>query len=143
MNRYGFMIEWHLLSHFAWTDAEFEKATGFRLCQNTNQNQMKNKCLFFIVFQVLKVLLMKICKMQPIDLLFLVVFISFYISRIAFHKFLELYSTFISQKKVLITNFPFLADSLNPDQTENIALSNVVKTDINVCIFNICLISIR
>ena len=103
---------------------------------------MKNKCLFFIVFQVLKVLLMKICKIQPVDLLFLVVFIKFYISRIAFHKFLEL-STFISQKKVLITNFPFLTDSLNPEQTENIALSNVVKTDINVCIFNICLISIR
>ena len=127
------MIEWHLLSHFPWTDAEFEKATGFRLCQNTNQNQMKNKCLFFIVFQVLKVLLMKICKIQPVDLLFLVVFIKFYISRIAFHKFLEL-STFISQKKVLITNFPFLTDSLNPDQTENIALFNVAKTD-RICMY--------
>ena len=37
--------------------------------------------LFYIVFQVLKVLLIKICKIQSLDLLFLVVFISFYISR--------------------------------------------------------------
>ena len=34
----------------------------------------KKKHPFYIVFQVLKVLLMKICKMQPPDLLFLVVF---------------------------------------------------------------------
>ena len=37
--------------------------------------------IFYIVFQVLKVLLIKICKIQSLDLLFLVVFISFYISR--------------------------------------------------------------
>ena len=37
--------------------------------------------LFYIVFQVLKVLLIKICKIQSLDLLFLVVFIRFHISR--------------------------------------------------------------
>ena len=38
--------------------------------QNTNQN-------IYIVFQVLKVLLVKICKIQSLDFLFIVVFISF------------------------------------------------------------------
>ena len=33
--------------------------------QNTKQNKMKNTCHFYIVFQVLKVLLIKICKIQP------------------------------------------------------------------------------
>ena len=39
---------------------------------NTKQNQLKNTHLFHIVFEVLKVLFIKICKMQPLDLLFLV-----------------------------------------------------------------------
>ena len=48
---------------------------------------MKNTCPFYyMVFQVLKVLLIKICKMQPLDLLFFVVFISFYISRYHFSQ---------------------------------------------------------
>ena len=42
--------------------------------------------IFYIVFQVLKVLLIKICKIQSLDLLFLVVFISFYISRYHFSQ---------------------------------------------------------
>ena len=40
---------------------------------NTNQNQMKNICPFYSVFQVLKVVFMKNFKMQPPDLLFLVI----------------------------------------------------------------------
>ena len=40
---------------------------------NINQNQLKNTHLFHIVFEVLKVLLIKICQMQPLDILFLVV----------------------------------------------------------------------
>ena len=67
---------------------------------------------FYIVFQVLKVLLIKICKIQSLDLLFLFVFISFSISRYHFYKFLELHST-LSEKKI-ITNFPFLTDSFKP-----------------------------
>ena len=46
-----------------------------------NQNEMKNKCPFYIVFQVLKVCLLKTCKIEPPNVLFVVVFISFYISR--------------------------------------------------------------
>ena len=40
--------------------------------RNTKQNQLKNTHLFHIVFEVLKVLFIKICKMQPLDLLFIV-----------------------------------------------------------------------
>ena len=47
--------------------------------QNTNQ-----KCLH--LFQVLKVLLIKICKIQSLDLLFLAVSVSFYISRYHFSQ---------------------------------------------------------
>ena len=57
---------------------------------NTNQNQIKNACPFYIVFQVLEVLLIKICWIQPPDPLFHVVFISFYISR---HHFSEVFRT--------------------------------------------------
>ena len=41
----------------------------------------KKHVLFYIVFQVLKVLIINICKIQLPDLLFPVVFINFYISR--------------------------------------------------------------
>ena len=58
--------------------------------QNTNQNQMKNTCLLYIVFQVSKVLLLKMCKIQPPNLLYLVVFISFNIRR---HHFLQIFRT--------------------------------------------------
>ena len=53
--------------------------------KNTKKS-MKNTCPFYIVFQVLKVRLIKVCKIQPPDLLFLVVFISFYISRYHFSQ---------------------------------------------------------
>ena len=49
---------------------------------------------------------------KPPGLLFLVVFISFYISRYNFNKFLEFHSP--SGKKIFVTNFPFLTDSLKP-----------------------------
>ena len=42
--------------------------------------------IFYTVFQVLKVLFIKICKMQSLDLLFLVAFISFYIRRYRFSQ---------------------------------------------------------
>ena len=50
---------------------------------------------------------MKICKIEPPDLLFLAVFISYYINRyIIFHKFLELHSI-LSVKKIFVTIFFF------------------------------------
>ena len=47
---------------------------------------MERTYLFYIVFQVFKVFLIKICKMQPPDILVLFVFISFYISRYHFSQ---------------------------------------------------------
>ena len=65
---------------------------------------MKNTCPFYIVFQVLKMRLIKICKKEPPDLLFLVAFIiSFYCSRYRFSQFLELHSVF-SIKMFFVTN---------------------------------------
>ena len=46
--------------------------------------------IFYIVFQFSKLLLIKVCKIQSLDLLFLVVFISFYISR---YHFLPVFRT--------------------------------------------------
>ena len=54
--------------------------TPLFLTDNIKMDRILTK-IFYIVFQVLKVLLIKICKIQSLDLLFLVVFISFYISR--------------------------------------------------------------
>ena len=65
-----------------------------------------------MLFQVLKLLLVKIFKMQPPDFLFLVVFISFNTSSsadIIFHNVLELHSTLI-EKKIFDMNFPFITD---------------------------------
>ena len=57
--------------------------------QNTNQNQMKNACLVFIVFQVLKVLLMKILKMQPPIFYFLLFLLPFTLAQ----SFLQIFKT--------------------------------------------------
>ena len=65
---------------------------------------------FYIAFQVLKVFLIKICKIQPPDYLFLFVFTTCNIRRYHFCKLLELHST-MSDKKTFVTNFPFLTDS--------------------------------
>ena len=62
--------------------------------------------LLGLAFQVLKVGLKKICKIESPDILFLVVFISFTSADIIFHKFLELHSV-LSVKKVFATNFFF------------------------------------
>ena len=59
--------------------------TPLFLMDNIKMDRILTK-IFYIVFQVLKVLLIKICKIQSLDLLFLVVFISFYISRYHFSK---------------------------------------------------------
>ena len=72
----------------------------------TNQNEMKNICHFYIVLQVLKVFLIKICKTQPPDLLFLAVFISFYISRYHFSQIFRI-SFNIIWKKAFCHEFSF------------------------------------
>ena len=79
---------------------------------DTNQNQMKNTCSFYIVFQLSKELLIKICKIKPQDLLFLFVFISFYISRYHFSQISKTLFTII-RKEDFRHEFSFLTDSLN------------------------------
>ena len=61
--------------------------------------------------KVLKVLPIKICKIEPPDLLFIVVLSAFTSADIVFHKFLDLHST-LTEKKIFVMNFPFLTDSL-------------------------------
>ena len=71
--------------------------------------------LLGLVFQVLKVRFIKICKIQPPDLLFPVAFISFYISR---YHFLQIFRTSfrIIRKKDFRHEFSFLTDSLKSPQ---------------------------
>ena len=58
---------------------------------------MKNKCLFSS-FEVT----IKICKIQPPDL---VIFIAFRSADIIFHKLLKLHLT-LTEENIFITNFP-------------------------------------
>ena len=64
---------------------------------------MKNICPFYIVFQVLKVLLIKISKIRPPDLLFLVFLLGFTLADIISHKFLELHQYL--PEKIFVTIF--------------------------------------
>ena len=79
--------------------------------ENTNQNQIKNSCLFFMSFQVLKVRLIKICKAEQSDLLFLVVFISLYFSRYHFSQIFRTSFSIIGRKD-FCHKFSFLTDSV-------------------------------
>ena len=66
----------------------------------------------------------KNCQIQSVDLLFLVVFTSFYIS-----KFLELQSTLSekTKKKIFIEKFPFLTDLLKPSPLQPQNLVSLTK----------------
>ena len=72
--------------------------TPLFLMDNIKMDRILTK-IFYIVFQVLKVLLIKICKIQSLDLLFLVVFISFYISRYLFSQVFRTSFNIICLKK--------------------------------------------
>ena len=67
--------------------------------------------IVYIVFQVLKVVLTKICKIQSLDLLFLVVLLAFVSAVIICYKFVI--ST-LSEKEIFVTNFLLLRDLLKP-----------------------------
>ena len=74
---------------------------------------IKNTCPFYTVFQVLNVLI-KIYEISAatssfVSYCFTLVFT--FRANIIFHKFLELHSA-LSEKKIFVTNFPFLTDSL-------------------------------
>ena len=95
-----------------------------------NQNQMKNKCPFYIAFQVLKVRLLKTCKTEPPNVLFVVVFISFYISRYHFWQIFRTSFNIICKK-----DFYFLTDSLKPPHPLNGQNPLSVTKDFRWCAF--------
>ena len=75
--------------------------------------QIKNAHPLYIVFQVLKVLLVKICKINYQIFYFLLFYISFNISRYPFPQIFRT-SFNITWKNIFVTNFPFLMDLLKP-----------------------------
>ena len=77
------------------------------LTENIKMDRILTRQNFYIVFQILKVLLIKICKMQSLDLLFYVVFISFYISRYHFSQVFRTSSNIIWKKDFLHKFFYF------------------------------------
>ena len=105
---YSFMIKWH------------EQTKPHPRTDNVMMDKIPTKingstCLFSLYCSRFwrYILLIKIFKMvQPPYLLFLF-FLTFASADIIFHKFLEFSSTFMSEKKKFVTNFPFLTDSLN------------------------------
>ena len=82
--------------------------------------------IFYIVFQVLKVLLIKYCKIQSLDPSFLVVFISFYISRYHFSQVFRT-SFNIIWKKIFVTNFFFNRFTETPYPLKNQNLLSMTK----------------
>ena len=76
--------------------------------QNTNQNQMKNTSPFYIVFQVLKVLLGKIC--------------TFFTN---FQNFIQHYLK--KKKKFLSRIFHFLTDPLKPSPLHPLNSQNLLS----------------
>ena len=76
----------------------------------THKIKWKIYAPFYIVFQVWKVRLIQICKIEPPDLLFLVVFISFYISTYHFSQFFRTSFNIIC-KKDFCREFSFLTYS--------------------------------
>ena len=71
----------------------------------------KNTCSFYTAFQVLDLRLIEICKIQSLDLLFLVTFISFYINR---YHFPQIFYSALSEREIFVTNISLLTESLKP-----------------------------
>ena len=72
------------------------------------QLKSNEKYIFYIVFQVLKVFLIKISKIQPLDLVFLDVILSFYISRYHFAQtFRTSFNIIWKKKKEFCDKFSF------------------------------------
>ena len=90
-----------------------KKTTPLFLIGNIKMERILTN-IFFIVFQVLKVLLIKICNGYSHQIFYFLLFLLALASvDIISHKFSELHST-LSEKKIFVTNFPFLTDSLKP-----------------------------
>ena len=88
---------------------------------------MKNRCHFYILFQVLNMHLWKICKIEPHQILYFLLFLLAYIRTYTiFHKFLELHSI-LSVKKIFVTDFLFNGSTQNPHPLNGQNLLSVTK----------------
>ena len=106
---------------------------------------MKHTCLFYIAFQVLNIHLIKTCKIEPPDLLFLAVFNSFYISRYRFLQIFVIIFVIITNNMWFLPQILFSTDSLNPNSPQPLNGQNALSvmklffqyslrlSDINVC----------
>ena len=74
-----------------------KKITPLFQTDNIKMDRILTK-IFYIVFHVLKILLITICKIQPLDLLFLV-FISFNISRYHFSQVFRILFQYYLKKR--------------------------------------------
>ena len=87
---------------------------NIKMDENANENQMKIHPLLHCISSFEGISLKNVRYSHQIFYYFLLFYIRFYISRLFFHKFLELHST-LSGKKIFITIFPFLSVTLNPN----------------------------
>ena len=77
------------------------------------QPKANEKCSPFLHCQVLKVLLIKICKIHPPDFLFLVVLYQLLHQQMSFSTNFLSFIQYYLKKNIFVTNFSFLTDSLN------------------------------
>ena len=110
-----------ILESYRTLDKTVHGESSVKVSRQPQQHFSEFFTLFGLVFHVLKVLLKKICKIEPPDLLFLVVFISFYVSRYHFshvsrYHFSQFFRTSfrIICKKDFRHKFSFLTDSIKP-----------------------------
>ena len=87
--------------------------------------KIKRKIHPFFTFQGLKVLLIKICKIQPPGLLFLFVFISFYISRYPFSQifrtlFNNIWKKYFHHKFFFFNGFAQILPPTTPLNSQNL-----------------------
>ena len=93
---------------------------------------MKNTCPFYIVFQVLKVRLIKVCKINHHIFYFLLFLLAFTSVDIIFHKCLELHST-LSEKRfssqiILFNGFSQDATTLDTGESQETNKQKIVVT---------------
>ena len=96
----------------------FPKSLSIPILENKQQCIFINIALFYIIFKVLKVRLIKNCKIQlPVILFLAVSFTSAYIIPCIcnpFSQFLQFFRNSFEFEKIFVTNFIFLMDSLKP-----------------------------
>ena len=86
--------------------------TPLFLTDKIKMDRIPTKIKWKIVSLLHCISVIKTCMISHQIFYFLLFLLAFTSADIIFHKFLELHST--SDKKIFVTNFPFLTDSLKP-----------------------------